>query len=168
MEELSFRFRTAILEDVPRMAQFAGTSLAHPEGKARRASFRSSAQRGELLLLERYESKTRDWKVSAFIDWHIRVDDILTIRDVGTEGQSPHSGMVKQLLMELLRSLAPLEMTAKARSDAADWNELLRSIPGFDLEGTEYRRPPWINVWRWTREAAAQAERSARGQRPRR
>lgn len=168
MEELSFRFRTATLDDGPRLSQLAGSSLAHPEGKARRASYRSGAQRGELLLLERYDSKSRDWKIGAFIDWHIRVDDVLTIRDIGTEGETPHSGMVKQLMMELLQSLAPIEVIAKARSDATDWNEIIRSIAGFDLEGTEYRRPHWINVWRWTREAAAQAQRPVRGPRSRR
>ena len=168
MEELSFRFRTATLEDVPRLAQLAGPSLAHPEGKARRASYRSAAQRGELLLLERYDHKARDWKVSGFIDWHMRVDDILTIRDIGTEGDPPHWLVVKQLLMELLGSLAPLEIIAKARRDASDWNETIQGIPGFELEGSEYRRPNWINVWRWTREAAAQAQRPIRGPRPRR
>lgn len=169
MAELSYRFRTATPDDVGPVGKLVGTSLAHPEGNTRRASYRSAAQRGELLLLERYEPKTRDWKISGFIDWHIRVDDILTIRDICTEGESPHSGTVKQLLMELLQSLNPIETITKARSDAAEWNDLLRSIPGFDLEGSEYRRPHWINIWRWTREAAQAAQRTARGGfRPRR
>ena len=168
MEELSFRFRVATVDDLPQVRHIGGPSLAHPDGQARPASYGSAAQRGELLLLERYDSRTRDWKASAFVDWHMRVDDVLTIRDIGTEGDAPHSGMVKQLLMELLRSLAPIEVTVKARSDASDWNEILRSIAGFDLEfPPEYRRPYWLNVWKWSRESAARAERAARGARRR-
>ena len=98
----------------------------------------------------------------------IRVDDVLTIRDAGTEGELPHSGMVKQLVGELIRSLSPLEANLKVRRDAGDWNEIVAGIPGFELEGSEYRRPHWINVWHWTRESAAQAARAARAPRFRR
>jgi len=121
-----------------------------------------------VLLLERYDSRARDYRVAAFVDWHIRVDDVLTIRDAGTAGEVPHSGMVKQLIGELIRSLSPVETTLKVRRDAGDWNEIIASIPGFELEGSEYRRPHWINVWRWTRESAAQAARAARTPRFRR
>lgn len=168
MEELSYRIRTAALEDIPHLRQLAGSSLSHPEGKGRRESYRSAAQSGELLVLERYDVRLRDWKICAFVDWHMRVDDVLTIRDSGTEGDAPHSGMVKQLVMELLRSLSPAEIIVKARADASDWNNIFRSIAGFELEGSEYRRPHWINVWKWSRESAAQAARAARYPRLRR
>jgi len=93
---------------------------------------------------------------------------VLTIRDAGTDGEAPHSGMVKQLVGELIRSLSPIEATLKVRRDAGDWNEIIAGIPGFELEGSEYRRPNWINVWHWTRESAAQAARVARTPRFRR
>lgn len=160
--------RAATLEDLPGLRQIAGSSLSHPEGKGRRESYRSAALRGELLVLERYDTKVRDWGICAYIDWHIRVDDVLTIRDAGTEGDSPHSGMVKQLVMELLRSLSPTEVIVKTRADATQWNEITRSITGFDLEGSEYRRPHWINIWKWSRESAAQAARAGRAPRFRR
>lgn len=161
-EALSYRIRAVVPEDIARLRQMGGSSLSRPEGKGHRESYRSATQRGELLVLERYEAKVRDWRICAFVDWHMRVDDVLTIRDAGTEGEVPHSGMVKQLLMELLRSLSPAEVIVKARADATPWNEIFRSIPGFDLEGSEYRRPYWINIWRWSRESAAQASRAAR------
>ena len=168
MEELSYRIREATLEDLTRLREIASASLSHPEGKGRRESYRSSVLRGELLVLERYDTRLHDWRVSAYIDWHIRVDDVLTIRDAGTEGDAPHSGMVKQLVMELLRSLSPTEVIVKSRADAAQWNDLFRSIAGFDLEGSEYRRPHWINIWKWSRESAAQAARVGRTPRFRR
>ena len=164
MEELSYRMRPATLEDVPALRKFSGPTLSHPEGKGRREGYRASAQRGELLILERYDAKSRDWHNSAFVDWHMRVDDVLTIRDAGTEGDVPHSGMVKQLIMELIRSLSPAEIILKVRADASEWNEIIRGVAGFTLEGQrEYRRPHWINVWTWTRESAARA--ASRGQR---
>ncbi len=158
-EEFSYRIRSATIEDVPAIRQIAGTTLSHPEGKGRRESYRSAAQRGELLLLERYDTRQRDWRACAFVDWHMRVDDVLTIRDIGTEGDVANSGMVKQMIMELIRSLAPVEIILKVRADAATWNDIIRSIPGFTAEGSEYRRPHWINIWKWSREAAARAAR---------
>ena len=161
-EELSFRMRPATPQDIAGMRQLGASTLSHPDGKGRKEGHRGAVQRGEVVLLERYDSRIRDWRISAFVDWHIRVDDVLTLRDAGTEGEVPHSGMVKQLVMELIRSLSPVEATLKVRVDAADWNELIRGIAGFALEGSEYRRPHWINVWQWTRESAAQAARTGR------
>jgi hypothetical protein len=167
--ELSYRIRTAVEDDVPALRQIFGPTLSHPEGKGRREAYKAATQRGELLVLERYDSRARDWHISAFIDFHIRVDDVLTIHDIGTEGDTPHSGMVKQLVNELVRSLAPIEAGLKVRADVASWNEIIASIPGFELEGQrEYRRPHYLNVWKWTREAAAQAARGARAPRFRR
>ncbi len=167
-EEFSYRFREATIDDVPAIRQSAGTTLSHPEGKGRRESYRSAAQRGELLLLERYDTRQRDWRVCAFVDWHMRVDDVLTIRDIGTEGDVAHSGMVKQLVMELIRSLNPIEIILKVRADASNWNDVIRSVAGFILEGSEYRRPNWINIWKWSRETAAEAARTTRAPRFRR
>jgi hypothetical protein len=168
VEELSFRIRTATPEDATSVRAIASSTLSHPEGKGRREGYRAAIQRGELLVLERYDSRSRDWRISAFAEFHIRVDDILTIRDIGTEGDAPHSGMIKQLISELIRSLSPLEVGLKVRADAEAWNEVLRSVSGFGLEGSEYRRPHWINVWKWSRESAALAARTQRAPRFRR
>jgi hypothetical protein len=89
----------------------------------------------------------------------MRVDDVLTIRDIGTETSPPHGGMVKQLVLELIRSLSPVEAFLKVRRDASEWNEILASIAGFEIEGEEYRRPNWINIWKWTRQASARPTR---------
>src|SRR5436305_7537326 len=81
------------------------------------------------------------------------MDDVFTMRDYGTEGVSPHVAMIKQLFLELLRSLSPSEAMIKVRADAEQWNEILSEIAGFVVEGTEYSRPHWFNIWRWTRPA---------------
>src|SRR5712692_153596 len=97
--EPGYRIRPAGPEDTSRVRSAAGTTISHPEGKGHRASFAAAAARSELLILERYENRTRSWEACAFIDWHIRVDDVLTIRDIGTEGDTPQSTMVKQLFL---------------------------------------------------------------------
>lgn len=168
VEELSFRIRTATSEDAPSVRAIATSTLSHPEGKGRREGYRAAIQRGELLVLDRNDPRARNWRITAFVEFHIRVDDILTIRDMGTEGDLPHSGMIKQLVSELVLSLAPLEVGLKVRADAAAWNEVIQSMSGFVLEGSEYRRPHWINVWKWTRETAALAARPSRAPRLRR
>jgi hypothetical protein len=136
----------------------AGTTISHPDPKSHRASFTAAAARGELLLLERLDNRTHAWEACAFIDWHIRVDDVLTVRDVGTEGDTPQSTMVKQLFLELIRSLSPVEASVKSRSDAPAWNSVIEEL-GFTLEGTEYRRPHWFSIWRWTPPARGPALR---------
>jgi hypothetical protein len=144
------------------------STLSHPEGKGRRTGYKAAAQREELLVLERFDPRVRDWRVCAFVEWHMRVDDVLTIRDAGTETAPPHAGMVKQLVLELLRSLNPVEALIKVRRDATEWNEILDSIAGFAIDGSEYRRPHWINIWKWTRQAAARPVRGAPNAGPRR
>jgi hypothetical protein len=165
VEELSYRFRTATDEDSAIVRQVAQSTLSHADGKGRREGYRAAVQRGELLLLERYDSRLKDWRIAGFVDWHMRVDDVMTIRDAGTEGERPHTGMLKQLFNELIRSLSPVAVSLKIRVDATEWNELIGSIPGFVLEGSEYRRPRWINVWEWSRERAVQATRTVRSPR---
>ena len=162
MEDHSYRFRTAADPDALAVRQIAQTTLSHADGKGRREGYRAAIQREELLLLERYDAKIKDWRIAGFVDWHMRVDDVLTIRDAGTEGDHPHAGMLKQLFNELIRSLSPVAVALKVRADAAEWNEIIQSIPGFILEGAEYRRPRWINVWQWSRERAMQPPRGVR------
>lgn len=160
--EPPYRLRMGSEADAAALSAGIGTSLSHPEGKGRRSGYRAAGQREELLILERYDGRRRSWQACAFIDWHMRVDDVLTIRDVGTEGERPHPGMVKQLLLELFRSLSPIEATAKVRTDAGDWNEILASV-GFSVEGSEYRRPHWFNIRKWTRQAPGRPLRGGPG-----
>jgi hypothetical protein len=167
-EESSYRMRPASIQDAAAVRSLSNATLSHPDGKGRKEGHRAAAQRGELLLLERYEGRLRDWRICAFVEWHIRVDDVLTIRDFGTDGESPHPGMVNLLVTELMRSLSPTAATIKVRADATDWNDIIRSIAGFVLDGTEYRRPHWFNVWQWTRESEAEAARASRAPRFRR
>ncbi len=159
-----FRIRTASEAEARALLGVIQSSLSHPEGKGRRAGYLAAAQREELLVLERHDPRAHDWKACAFVEWHMRIDDVLTIRDLGTETSPPHAGMVKQLVLELLRSLNPVEALLKVRRDAADWTEILESIAGFEIEGDEYRRPYWINIWKWTRQAAGRPTRG--GPRP--
>ena len=168
MEELAFRFRRADPEDAGVLRRAHKSTLSHPEGQGRSETFRGAIDRGELLLLERYDPRTKSWMIGGYIDYHMRVDDTLTIRDIGTLGENVHTGIVRQLLDELLRSAAPTTASAKVRRDAEAWDAILAGTAGFELAGPEYRRPHWYNVWEWSRERAQRDRgRSGRWQRRR-
>lgn len=159
MRELAYRIRASEPEDEPHLRWAIGVTMAHPEGKRKRFSFRAAAERGELLVLEQHHLREGEWQLSGFVEYHVRVDDTLTIKDAGSVGATPHGAIIKQLLAELLRSAAPQAATLKLRSDASAWNELLESTPGFYVEGTEYRRPHYYLVWRWSPELALRESR---------
>ena len=168
MAELAFRIRPAEPEDLKALAEIR-VSLAHPEGRTRSSGLRTALQRGELLVLERSDPRECTWVIGGFIEWHMRVDDTLTLRDVGSVGETPHAGIVKHLIGELLRSLSPVAATCVVRRDAAVWNEILASIPGFFIDGPpEYRRPHYYNIWKWSPELARRAARESRRGRGRR
>ena len=172
MEELAFRIRRAEPEDSATLRSVRKSTLTHPDGQGRSETFRGAIERGELLLLERYDPRDKDWSIAGFVDYHMRVDDTLTVRDIGTIGESVHSGIVRHLLDELLRSAAPTTAGLKVRRDADQWNQIFAAIPGFALMGSEYRRPHWYNVWEWDRLRARQESsrpgRGGRRQQPRR
>lgn len=166
MQELAFRLRRAEPEDARTLRAVPKSTMSHPDGPGRPESFRGAIDRGELLLFERYESRQAVWVIAGFADYHLRVDDTLTIRDIGTIGAQVHAGIVRHLLDELFRSAAPVTASAKVRRDVEEWNAILAKTPGFELLGPEYRRPHWYNVWEWSRERARQArDKQWRGQR---
>ena len=161
--ELAFRIRAAEPDDLATLRSLVNVSLALPEGRSRSASLRTAQQRNELLLLERYDTRERAWVIGGFIEWHMRVDDTLTLRDVGSVGDTPHAGIVKHLIDELLRSVSPVGGTTVVRRDADVWNDILDSIPGFAVDGPpEYRRPHYFNIWKWSPDLAREARRGSR------
>jgi hypothetical protein len=168
MDELAFRIRRAEPDDAKTLRSTPKSTMSHPDGQGRSESFKGAIDRNELLLLERYDPREKSWSIAGFIDYHMRVDDTLTIRDIGTLGESLHAGIVRHLLDELLRSAAPISAGLKVRRDAQEWNAIFASVPGFELAGPEYRRPHWYNVWEWSRERARLASgRPGRGMRRR-
>jgi hypothetical protein len=163
MDELAYRIRAAEPDDLAAVRSTITVSLAHPEGRGRGTSLRTAQQRNELLLLERYDTREKDWVVGGFIEFHMRVDDTVTLRDLGTIGDAPHAGVAKHLIGELFNQLSPASATCVVRRDAEAWNEILASIPGFFVEGPpEYRRPHYYNIWKWSPELARQAQRGGR------
>ncbi|MBI4318887.1 MAG: hypothetical protein HY675_10375 [Chloroflexi bacterium] len=163
MEEAIYDIRVAMPEDVEQINKNIKRTMVSPEGKAPRKGLRDAAVRRELLVLERYESKERAARISAFIEWHARVDGTVTIKDLGTAGDEPHTGMIKRIVRELLHESSPPEARVKLRADLIAWNSIFQDLPGFYLEGQEFSRPHWKNIWTWTPEA----ERRARGPRER-
>ena len=157
-----YEFVPASPSDVAALRTQVRATLTHPDGRGRREGYRAAAERGELLLLVHEDPRERVRQLDGFVEFHMRVDDVLVLRDAGSVGEEPRPAIIKHLIGELLRSLAPVAATAKVRRDATLWNELLASIAGFEFAGSEYRRPHWINVWEWSRERAARA-----GSRPR-
>jgi hypothetical protein len=166
--ELGYEFVPASPSDVPALRSQVKYTLTHPDGRGRREGYRAAAERDELLLLVHEDAREHQRHIDGFVEYHMRVDDVLVLRDAGSVGDAPRPAIIKHLIGELFRSLAPQAATAKVRKDAVVWNELLASIPGFELQGSEYRRPHWINVWEWTRERAARAGSRLRGSVPRR
>jgi len=158
-----YEFVPASASDVAQLRAEVRYTLTHPDGRGRREGYRAAAERGELLLLVHEDPRAHERRLDGFVEFHMRVDDVLVLRDAGSVGDAPHPAIIKHLIGELLRSLAPVAAVAKLRRDATVWNDLLASIPGFELAGSEYRRPHWINVWEWSREAAARAGQRARG-----
>ena len=174
MEEgrLAYRVRTAEASDAAALRDAIGSTLAHPDHQGRRESYRGAASRGDILLLERFDRAAHDWQVAGFIECHMRVDDNLSIRDVGTTGDVPQTGTVRYLLDQAFNSFRPVEAQVKIRRDATTWLDIFRNIPGFHLEGEEYRRPHYWTIWRWDRERAREDERQSQqaarqAQRPR-
>jgi hypothetical protein len=161
MPESPYGIRAAEPADAAALRQTIAATMAHPEAGSRRASYKGAAERGELMLLERYTGRNRAARLEGFVEYHLKVDDTLTIRDVGSASDPPDATAVKYLLLELLRTLRPVTATLKVQEDAHAWIEILLSTPGFAQEGREYRRPHYIGIWRWSREAAERALRPA-------
>lgn len=166
MEEAGVQFRFAEPEDVEQIRQSIKHTLANPEGRTQRKRYEDAIGRREVLVLTRYDSRERASKVVGFIEWHTRLDNVVTIRDAGTVGETPQPGILKRLVRELLNLLSPPSATVKVRADQAVWNDLFRETPGFELEGQEYSRPHWRNIWTWSLEAERAATRQARPVRP--
>lgn len=168
MEEarLAYRVRTAQASDAKALREAIGTTLAHPDHQGRRESYTGAASRGDILLLERYDRQAHDWQVAGFVECHMRVDDNLSIRDIGTTGEEPSTGMVRYLLDQAFDSFRPVEAQIKIRRDAAQWLDIFRAIPGFYLEGEEYRRPHYWTIWRWDRVRAREAAQPTPQPRP--
>ena len=164
MEEgrLAYRVRTAEANDAVALRDAIGSTLAHPDHQGRRESYRGAASRGDILILERFDRTSHDWQVAGFIECHLRVDDNLSIHDIGTTGDEPQTGVVRYLLEQAFNSFRPAESQIKIRRDATTWLEIFRNIPGFHLEGEEYRRPHYWTIWSWNRERAREDEARAR------
>ena len=165
MEEpkLAYRLRTATADDDAALRTGVGATLAHPDRHGKRESYRGAASRGDILLLERYDRLEREWHVAGFLEFHMRVDDTLSIRDLGTAGEEPQPGAVRYLLDEAFGSFKPAAAQVKIRRDARAWLEIFGSIPGFYMEGEEYRRPHYWTVWRWDPGRAREAQRPSGG-----
>ncbi len=157
MEEAVYNIRQATPEDIEQINMNIRRTMANPEGRTPRKGLRDAIVRHELLVLARYEPKERAARPNAFVDWYTRVDGTITIRDIGSVGEEPHPGMVKRLVRELLRLSSPPEARVKLRADLTDWNAIFQDLPGFYLEGQEFSRPHWRNIWTWTPESERRA-----------
>ena len=168
MELATYNIRQATEKDIDEIRRSIRRTLANPEGKGVRKGIRDAVTRRELLVLERFDPKERVNRLEAFIEWRTRVDGTITIRDVGTSGDEVNEGMAKRLVRELLRLTSPPEARVKLRADLAEWDSIFQDLPGFSLEGREYSRPHWRNIWLWTPEAERRERAPRERMRPRR
>jgi len=117
-----------------------------------------AAERGcDILVLERYDRPAHDWQIAGFVECHMRVDDNLSIRDIGTAGDEPQSAVIRYLLDQAFNSYEPQGAQVKIRRDANAWLDIFRNTPGFYLDGEEYRRPHYWTIWLWDRQHANEA-----------
>jgi len=166
MEEAGVQIRMAVAEDVDQVRQAIQFTLANPEGRTLRKRYEDSIARSEMMVLSRYDNREHLSRVLGFIEWHSRVDGGVTIRDAGTIGDAPNLGTLKRLVRELLRSLIPASATVKVRADQEVWNAMFQETSGFILEGKEYTRPHWRQIWSWTMEQERAASRPTAQPRP--
>ena len=153
MEEAGVQFRLAMPEDAEQIRQAVRFTLANPEGRSVRKRYEDAVARQEVLVLSRYDPREKANRVQGFVEWHTRVDGPVTIRDMGSTGDAPNAGILKRLLRELIRMLQPPSASAKVRADQEVFIGVFRETPGFTLEGQEYTRPHWRQIWTWTPEA---------------
>ncbi len=153
MEEAGVQFRLAVPEDAEQIRQAIRFTLANPEGRSVRTRYEDAVARNEVLVLTRYEPREKTNRVQGFIEWHTRVDGPVTIRDMGSVGDTPNAGILKWLVRELIRMLQPPSASAKVRADQEAFIAVFKETPGFYLEGQEYTRPHWRQIWTWTPEA---------------
>jgi hypothetical protein len=156
---LAYRVRTAEAGDNDALRNAMQATLAHPDAQGRRESYRGAASRGDILVLERYERQEREWHIAAFVECHVRVDQTLTIRDIGTATEEPQAGVVRYLLDQAFDAYRPSSAQVKIRRDATAWLDILGAIPGFIREGEEYRRPHYWSIWQWDPQRAREASR---------
>jgi hypothetical protein len=163
---LAYRVRSAEASDAKPLRDAIGSTLAHPDHQGRRESYSGAASRGDILVLERYDRPAHDWQIAGFVECHMRVDDNLSIRDVGTAGDEPQTAVIRYLLDQAFNSYKPDAAQVKIRRDATAWLDIFRTIPGFYLDGEEYRRPHYWTIWLWDRQHAADAQRPVRQPQP--
>jgi hypothetical protein len=164
MMDVGFSLRAASLDDQPEIRSRVTVTLNHPEGGARPPSLRGSIERGEVLLLEFFDPRERQTRIGGFIEYRLRVDDSLTIREIGVEEGPSQTAIAKHLLNGVLDSVRPVAATVKILRDASFWNEILATIVGFQIEGPpEYSRRHYFNVWEWRRERASVRNTRSRG-----
>lgn len=151
MPRTDTRIRYATMEDCDTLREQIRFTLLKPDGKGKRTRYEEAVQRQELLVFEALDPRDKQWHLLGFIEWHMRVDGTVTIRDMGTTGDAPQTGVLKALVRELISLLSPEEVTVKVRQDQPVWNSIFMDLPGFRLDGTEYSRPYYRNVWVWSR-----------------
>ncbi len=168
MEEAGYQLRLAVPSDVEKIRRQIRFTLANPEGKVQRKQYGDAVSRHEVLVVAHRDPREGAEEIDGFLEWHMKVDGAITIRDAGTIGEEPHLGILRRLLRELLHMFEPPSASVKVRADLTLWNEVFQQVPGFVLVGREYSRPYWRNIWEWTREneRAALRPSSVRRRRP--
>ncbi|MFN8534013.1 MAG: hypothetical protein U0556_10740 [Dehalococcoidia bacterium] len=144
-----YDIRLARPEDVARI-RIIRTTFANPEGKPARKAFADAIERGELLIMERTETRGEP-VLLGFIEWRGRTDGAVTIRDFGTVGDEPEPVVIKRLVREMLRLVpaGPGEVHLKLRANLEPWVSIVGDLPGFEPDEREFSRGVWWTIWVW-------------------
>ena len=175
MEEgrLAYRVRTAEAGDATLSSGHHDDAGASRPSRPPRELWRR-AGRGDILVLERYDRPAHEWHVAGFIECHMRVDDNLSIRDVGTTGDEPQTGVVRYLLDQAFNSFGPAGRRSRsAATHAPGWTSSVASPASISKARSTADRTTG-RIWRWDRQharrsraAGAAAGRATAAARPR-
>jgi len=119
--------RTAEAADATALRDAITTTLAHPDHEGRRGELPGCRQ-PRRNPSERYDRAAHDWQVAGFVECHMRVDDNLSIRDVGTTGDEPQTGVVRYFWIRHSNSQTRRVAGQEFRRDASNWQEIFRAI----------------------------------------
>ncbi len=159
MAETGYQIRMATLDDIEQIKKNIRRTMSNPEGRAQRKQYAEAIARQELMVLIHFDPKQPSEIVEAFLEWHVKVDGAVTIRDAGSVGDELQVGYIRLLLREMLRTYNPVSASAKIRVDLAEWNSIFEGLPGCVLEGREFSRPYWRAIWTWTQATERAAAR---------